>query len=108
MKILLEGQSAFNSVIDGNDGSLIVSDGGKVYLNMTGAPRRGVIIRGDYELVLKDGWICFDYDCDTGYVVGLEIHSGNPFDKSCSPRKPGYLQPKILRPNITPAPSLEV
>jgi hypothetical protein len=74
-------------------GCLDIPVGGRLYLNLTGGPRAGVVIRGDYELVTKGGWICIDYD-DDGFLVGLEFHSGDPFGNKSLNKKSGYLQPK--------------
>lgn len=38
-------------------------------------------IRHENALVLENGWIDIDLDGD-GYVVGIEIHEGNPFGRT--------------------------
>lgn len=47
--------------------------------------------RAQGELVIHNGWACLDYDSQ-GFLVGIELHAGDPFNGQVSP--PDYLQPK--------------
>lgn len=58
------------------DNSLDIVDGGMLYLNFNEAAKMRV--RGNRELVLRNGWICLDQD-DEGYICGIEIVSGDPY-----------------------------
>jgi hypothetical protein len=78
MKILMEGRQNNPVIFDDRDNSFVIPEKGKLYLNTTGAPRSGVVVRLPGELVLRHGWVNFEMD-DEGYIVGIEIHAGDPF-----------------------------
>jgi hypothetical protein len=70
-------------------GSLEGTSDSRIYINLS-PDQKKLPRRHDGELVLRNGWMCLDYDAE-GFLVGLEIVEGDPMTgvSECIP----YLQP---------------
>ena len=89
MKIKLVGEKDNPTVIDASNNSLIVPHLSTLYFNFA-REYTGLKRRHSGELVMRNGWVCLDYDED-GYLIGLEVHEGDPLSAGATPI--GYLQP---------------
>ena len=77
MKIFLNSNKAQPPTLDLNEGLVSVPSDTKLYINLDQQNRIELRKRHPGELVLRNGWICLDYDAE-GFLVGLELVEGDP------------------------------
>lgn len=88
MKISLKSDNQ-PLMVDPAAGEIHASPDSRTYINFNSQYKK-VRRRHQGELVLRDGWVCLDYD-EEGFLCGLEVVEGDPVTgvSECIP----YLQP---------------